>query len=258
MHNTPPRRQCDYRSLSKHESESRVSVAQIIQLVGRQRQHIIALALITLLILQLHIYCHRRRSRRRQQNQRETDTIPHSVIRRLGGDEDITSNQAGHVPKTDLRGSRHASLIMTAHVIVQPGDGDRQGDGDTRDDEKQRHVADIDGDFGGVEEDGVADDADDAAKHDKGVAVLDAVRDKGDNKIGQRGKGIDGDCHDLGVHRLPAQLGENGGDEEGGCIAGCGDADEHEDAQVDLNVGEDELDGLLAGLGHGPFAGLGG
>lgn len=117
---------------------------------------------------------------------------------------------------------------MTRHVVAQPPHQDRLRQVPPARDGHQGEVPCSDGHAGLAEQDHVARCRDETAGQREAVPVAETVADPCRRQGGYERDGVDGDAHDLGADGRPAHLVEDGGREEGYCVAGVDDAEVHD------------------------------
>ena len=206
----------------------RMIIAQIVQLTPLHPQPPIPLSPLALPILPSQAEKEHRTRARTDPQKPQTDPEPNRVGRRLAGNVDIRRDNPTRITEADLHRATHATLVVPAHTIAQPGERDGLRDVSADGNEVDGHIADADGDRVLGEKDSVADRRDENADNGEGVAMVEAVGEEcGEERDNGRGD-IDGDTVDLGTDSRPAELLEDSWGEEGGAVAGVDDAEVHD------------------------------
>ena len=159
--------------------KARMIVPQILQLFLRQPKAIVPLASIPLLVLHAQTDHENRTGQATKPQEPETDAEAHGVGGRLGRDVDVARDDAATVAQADLQSGGDGALVVAAHGVAEPREGDGLRDVAADGDEVYGHVASADGDGLLGEEDHVADCGDADADDGECVAVAESIRAEG-------------------------------------------------------------------------------
>lgn len=152
--------------------------------------------------------------------------------------EGIRGNDTADVSESHLPGSTNGSTMVTSEIHIEPADDDGHGRVGTHRDEEECSILKIsvmvDGDQDGEASNGHA-DGDDA----KEEAMLELVREEGDDHCKAKGARPRRDTMQLGLNRAVTVGCDDGRREEGVAIGRDDQAEIHEAANKDLVVLED-------------------
>jgi hypothetical protein len=180
----------------------------------------IPLSPLPLPILPLNQHIQRRTTRATNPQHAQTDAIPRAIRGRLPPQKNITRDNAPDISKANLHRTRHTALIMPRHEIAHPRQNYGLRNVSARHDEEEREVLYASRQMVLGEQHDVADGCDDEAGDAKPVSVAQAVGQVCGYEGGACGDDEDGDGADLGDGGGVAEFFDDGGDEEGTCVAG--------------------------------------
>ena len=117
-------------------------VTQILHFLGRQPETMIALPLIAKSVL-VPYSCEENSARdAAEPHQSQTDTEADRVRWSLAGDVYVARDNTAKIAKPDLEGRGNRALVVSRHVVRQPGESDRLRDVAATSDEVDCEVAD--------------------------------------------------------------------------------------------------------------------
>lgn len=170
--------------------------------------------------------------------------MPEQKLGRVLGAVEITRHRPAEIPKPDLQRHARGALVAAGEIVRDPGHIAREGGVDAGDGDEDARVHEAGEVAVGGGGDG-DDEADQDGRHgseDEVPSVTAALH----RAVGEvaHGDGEDGreDVHghgeQLGRGRFVAEVFDDGGQEEGDAVQRAHNAPVHQDADVDLPVGE--------------------
>jgi hypothetical protein len=208
--------------ISRRQPKRWMIVPQIICIPLLQSP--IPLSPLPLPILPLNQHIQRRTTRATNPQHAQTNAIPRAIRGRLSPQKNITRDNATDISKANLHRTRHTALIMSRHEIAHPRQHHGLRNVSAGYDEEEREVLYASRQMVLGEQHDVADGCDNEAGDAEPVSVAQAVGQVGCDDGGACGDDEDGDGADLSDGRGVAEFFDDGGDEEGACVAGVDDA----------------------------------
>lgn len=148
----------------------------------------------------------------------------------MNGDDFVSWYLTTSISPANLCRGSESSLVVPSDIIHKPRDRDGLDDITRADESEEGEVFRSYRKATLREEDHIADEAEQNAEHDEGVAVFNAVGDVANAEAGDYSDGVDGDGVDLGLDGFVAHLDEDGRDEEVGGVVRVDNSEEHEGA----------------------------
>lgn len=228
-------------------------IAQIIRISSVKPP--IPLAPIPLPILRPHTKQQNNTSSSTHPQQTQTSPIPNRVSGSLLSNEDITRNNAASISKPDHHGTRNGALVVTCHIVLDPGQSHGLASVASADDDENGEVPHAHRHLVLAEEDNVAYRRNADSQNAETKTMAQPIRRPGDCERNNGRDHEDGDAAHLRRFGGIAQLLDDGGGEEAGRVARVDNADVHDDAAVYFPVGEDAsargaVEPVHFGVGH--------
>lgn len=217
-------------------------ITKVVKLVLREIEQVVTATFLPNAVLATKIEEERNAEEECQPDQSKADAVAGMIDWCLAVEKDVARDEASCVAETDLHGGRDGFLVVSTHVVVEPGHDDGLSDVTSRHDSVDAEVTSSDGDLAlRSEEDPIPDCGDQAAQDGEGETVANAVGDHSGDTSGDSCNDVDGNRHDLCSNRGPTQLVEDSWSEERRGIARVDNSEVHEHTIKRKRMGSQKL-----------------
>lgn len=229
-------------------------ITKIIRI--RSLQPIIPLAPLPLRILPAHQQIYDGAANTTDPQHAQTDAVTGGIPRRLGLKEDVGGDDTTDVSHTDLERGGHTALVVAGNEVGHPAQDDGLRDVSSGNNEEEGKVLYTAGEVVLGEQDDIPHGRNTQARDAEEIAMLHTIRDPSRAQGQHRRHNEDRNTPNLRHGRSVSKLLDDGGREEGACVARVDDAEVGEGAEVDFGVAHDAAEGDFVHAVHAGFAGV--